>query len=200
MHHIIYKTTCIATGKYYIGMHSSKKEVDCYLGSGNILRASIKKHGRSAHTRETIATASSREELRLLEERLVTSSLLDDPLCMNLAVGGCGSGVGRIITEKTRKIWSTNRQGWAHMDPLVRERARRQLSKRQSERRGALNHASLSWTLLSPDNKVHTTKALSDFCLQHGLAYTAFRNKRSSANTSPILKGPSKGWSLLSVS
>jgi transposase len=198
MHHIIYKTTCTVTGKYYIGMHSSKKEVDHYLGSGNILRASIKKHSKGNHYRETIAVADTREKLRQLEAQLVTKELLLDPLCMNLAIGGCGSGVGRIVTEKTRLLHSKARKGWAHMRPEVRERRRRELSETQKARVGDLSPRSKTWTLLSPAGEVFVTKAMTDFCAAHHLSYSALRNRSRENNTLALTKGPSKGWSVLS--
>jgi hypothetical protein len=63
---------------------------------------------------------------------------------------------------------------------------------------GENNHAALEWTLLSPDNNVIVTKSLRQFCDDRGLAYIAFKNRRASGGSTPISKGPSKGWSLLS--
>lgn len=43
----IYKTTCIPTGKIYVGKHEfslDKRRTSTYLGSGIILRKAIKKH------------------------------------------------------------------------------------------------------------------------------------------------------------
>ena len=90
MHHFIYKTTCIATGEFYVGMHSSVSMNDGYLGSGKRLRASVKKHGKNAHVREILKICSSRSELDLAEKQYVTEELIQTPLCMNLALGGRG--------------------------------------------------------------------------------------------------------------
>lgn len=49
---IIYKTTNLINGKFYIGKHNSSD--DCYLGSGAILKNAIKKYGRHNFIRETI--------------------------------------------------------------------------------------------------------------------------------------------------
>jgi pentatricopeptide repeat protein len=47
--HYIYKTTCLITGKYYIGMHSTTNFEDGYMGSGKRLRYSIRKYGLENH-------------------------------------------------------------------------------------------------------------------------------------------------------
>lgn len=89
-HHVIYKTTCSVTGRYYIGMHSTDNLEDDYKGSGKRLWQSIKKHGEEAHTCEILEHLPSRDALRLRETELVNEELIGDPLCMNLALGGYG--------------------------------------------------------------------------------------------------------------
>ena len=37
-YHYIYRTTCLVTGKFYVGMHSTDNLDDGYLGPGKILR------------------------------------------------------------------------------------------------------------------------------------------------------------------
>lgn len=88
--HFIYKTTCLLTNKYYIGMHSAKKLDDGYMGSGKLLHHSIKKHGSQSHKREVLFYAVDKTELADLERAIVTLDLLNDPLCMNLRLGGVG--------------------------------------------------------------------------------------------------------------
>lgn len=95
-HHLIYRTTCVVTGKYYIGMHSTDDREDCYLGSGKILGRSVKKHGRRAHIREILEELPDRESLRLREAEIVTEFLIRDPLCMNVTEGGKVGGTGTL--------------------------------------------------------------------------------------------------------
>jgi hypothetical protein len=88
--HYIYKTTCNVTGKWYIGMHSTTKLNDGYLGSGTILRHSIRKHGKKNHTKEILEFCETRELLALREAEIINKELLSDGKCMNLKEGGDG--------------------------------------------------------------------------------------------------------------
>ncbi len=89
-YHYIYKITRIDTGRFYIGMHSTDDLDDGYFGSGKIITASIKKHGKDKHTKEILEQLPSREALKLRERELVNSFLIQNSLCMNLKVGGEG--------------------------------------------------------------------------------------------------------------
>lgn len=89
-YHFIYKTTCIITGKFYVGMHSTDNLEDGYLGSGKILGYSRKKYGDENHKIERLEFLQSREELKQREKEIVNEQLLSDPLNMNLKYGGDG--------------------------------------------------------------------------------------------------------------
>jgi hypothetical protein len=89
-HHVIYRTTCQVTGKYYVGMHSTDELNDGYIGSGKHLWQSIKKHGLDQHRYEITEHLESRELLRAREAELVTKELVNDSMCMNIALGGGG--------------------------------------------------------------------------------------------------------------
>ena len=89
-YHFIYKTTCTKTGRYYIGMHSTEKIEDSYLGSGKKLWHSINYHGRENHIREILEFLPDRKSLAAREKEIVNDSLLLDPMCMNLVPGGEG--------------------------------------------------------------------------------------------------------------
>lgn len=88
--HYIYKTTCNVTGRWYVGMHSTSNENDGYLGSGKILRYSIRKYGVENHTKEILEYCDSRQELVLRETEIVTNELVGNGKCMNLKEGGTG--------------------------------------------------------------------------------------------------------------
>jgi len=78
MYLYIYKTTH-TNGRFYIGRHQTENINDGYLGSGNWV-SGIK--DKSTLSKEIIATASSLDELILLEERYIDQHF-DDPLNMN---------------------------------------------------------------------------------------------------------------------
>ena len=89
--HYIYKITRNdGSGKYYIGMHSTDDLEDGYFGSGQLLWKSIKKHGKEKHSKEILEFLPSRRELKTRERELVNEEIVNDPLCMNLKLGGEG--------------------------------------------------------------------------------------------------------------
>jgi hypothetical protein len=71
MYFIIYKTTNIINGKYYIGKHKTNDLNDGYLGSGKLLKRAIKKYGTENFHREILHHCKSDEEMNLLEKILV---------------------------------------------------------------------------------------------------------------------------------
>jgi hypothetical protein len=103
MEHIIYKTTNLVNGRYYIGMHSTKNVEDGYLGSGKRLMAEVKKYGIDSFERQILFKESSREALKKREAAIVNEELLKDPLCLNLRNGG--EGGGGFSSEGHREKW-----------------------------------------------------------------------------------------------
>lgn len=101
-YHYIYKTTCLVTGKYYIGMHSTDDLNDGYLGSGKRLWYSINKHGKENHVCEILEHYFTRQFLREREAELVNPEMLTDPMCMNLKVGGNGGWDHISLTKEER--------------------------------------------------------------------------------------------------
>lgn len=89
-YHFIYKTINLLNNKYYIGMHSTDNLEDGYLGSGKILKASIKRHGKENFKLEILEWLPNRLLLKEREKELVDEILIKDKLCMNLQLGGGG--------------------------------------------------------------------------------------------------------------
>lgn len=98
-YHYIYKTTCIITNKFYIGMHSTDNLEDGYIGSGKRLWHSINKHGKDNHIKEILEFLPDRKSLADRERFIVNETMLYNPLCMNLKIGGDG-GLGFISKEQ----------------------------------------------------------------------------------------------------
>lgn len=85
--HIVYKITRF-DGMYYIGVHSTNKLNDRYMGSGSYITKSVKKYGRDQHYFEILTLCESREQAFIIESNLVNTETLKDPLCMNCIEGG----------------------------------------------------------------------------------------------------------------
>jgi hypothetical protein len=105
----IYKTS-LPDGRYYYGKHKHQTWDDNYLGSGTLLKRYIRVHGTQNLQCELQEWAYSLQQLNELEHQYI-DHLLDDPLCMNLRVGGdggCGSiDVRKRISETLKKTYKT---------------------------------------------------------------------------------------------
>ena len=107
-YHFIYKITNKMNDKFYIGIHSTYNLDDGYLGSGKIIRYSIKKYGKENHSMEILEFFKDREHLLDGESKIVNEDLLKDPLCINLQLGGNNgwgiiNGNSEIQKEKSKK-------------------------------------------------------------------------------------------------
>jgi len=96
--HLVYKTTNLVNGKYYIGVHSCKCNPCRYLGSGVALKAAIRKYGRDNFKRQTLRDFSSREEALVFEKDIVN---FKSSQTYNMVEGGLG---GQHNPETLRKM------------------------------------------------------------------------------------------------
>lgn len=137
MKYIVYKTTNLITGQYYIGKH--KKLVDTfdgYFGSSPLLNEDISKYGAEHFIQETLHDFSNEKDCYAQEILSVGDKWKTDDLCYNKQPGGKGfssgcnhysAGVGfseqhkknlskarkkrMSATEETRKKMSISRTG-----------------------------------------------------------------------------------------
>ena len=63
-----------------------------YMGSGKKLWLSINKYGKENHQTEILEHCFNRKDLALREKEIVNEELLEDIMCMNLCIGGHGTG------------------------------------------------------------------------------------------------------------
>ena len=98
-YHYIYKINR-DDGRYYIGMHSTDNLEDGYFGSGKRITRSVKKYGIDRHSKEILEFCSSRQHLKEREKQLVTEDVRNDPLCMNIALGGGGGFVNNAHKQR----------------------------------------------------------------------------------------------------
>jgi len=107
-YHFIYKTTNIINEKFYIGMHSTDNINDGYIGSGKRLWHSINYHGKENFNFEIIEFLPDRNSLKEKEKSIINEELLDNPLCMNLKIGGEGGSFYYYTDAIRKKIGLTN--------------------------------------------------------------------------------------------
>jgi hypothetical protein len=50
----VYRVTNLVNGKGYIGVHKTSSPDDSYLGSGRLIRAAVKKHGKHSFRKEVL--------------------------------------------------------------------------------------------------------------------------------------------------
>ena len=112
----IYKTTNLTNGRIYIGQHKGYFDSN-YLGSGNVLRRALKKHGWLNFKVEEIASAEDKKELDVLEIFYIKKYRKNHYL-YNISDGGFGGKVylvhpmlGKKHSEETKKKMSQNRSG-----------------------------------------------------------------------------------------
>jgi len=187
--HYTYRTTCLTTGRFYVGMHSTTNPYDGYLGSGTQISRSIKKHGKTAHRLEVLEHFADRAALKTGEKALITEELLADPLCMNIAPGGGGGRLpGFTHSLSTRaKISIKNRSG----DPVVRAKIAATLTGRTNEEHSRrqlnrfldkANHPrTLHVILTEPSGEQHTLlgwEALDVFCKEKGISQGRLKKYR----------------------
>lgn len=121
---IIYKTTNLLNGKFYVG--KDKHNNPQYLGSGLKLVNAIKKYGRSNFRKEILEHCYDEEEL-CVKELQWTQKLNAVELGYNLAEGGAGGNTragfnkeqktryiesmqkGRQNSEKVRKVYESRK-------------------------------------------------------------------------------------------
>jgi hypothetical protein len=109
-------------------MHSTFDVKDDYLGSGSYLWNSIKKYGIENHTRDILEFLPTREALKNREREIVNEKFLDNPLCMNLRLGGEGGWTGEDLKKSHQK------QRWlSENDPEWKQRKSEKVSKSNAE-------------------------------------------------------------------
>lgn len=203
MFHFLYKTTNVLTGRYYIGVHSTCDLNDGYLGSGTLLKASIRKYGRELHFREILEFAETREEVFLLEKQTVNLSLLADPMCLNLAHGGRGPMLGLKHSDAAKqliaKAASKSRKG-TKMSATVRILFDRTgtthtLEAKQKIGEASSNREAETWLVRTPANEIIEVTNLRQFCIKQGLGYTTMHLSLKAGR--PTTSGRNIGWQLL---
>lgn len=84
----LYKTTNLINGKFYIGVHSTDRINDKYIGSGKLLKRAIEKYGRENFKREILYWFDNLEDMYEMEKQIVNEEFVKDKNNYNLSIGG----------------------------------------------------------------------------------------------------------------
>lgn len=120
MFYIIYKTTNLANGKFYVGKHKTKYLDDGYMGSGKILKHAISKYGLDNFHREILYICRNEKHMNLLEKILVVP---DPELNYNLCPGGHG-GFGYINSSLSEDMKEVRKSNLKHTPDVIHRATR----------------------------------------------------------------------------
>lgn len=192
-HFIVYRTTHIPTGRFYVGRHVTDNLDDGYLGSGTIISNMKKKYPREEFIREVLHTCDTFDGM-IQQECDVIEEVLDEPLCMNLVLGDASSrrGISKLseeakqfrrdrmrqpeTREKLRQIM-LNRDpeiarkiGLKHRGKTISDETKKKMSEALT---GAKNPRALTWQIDYEDGRPSESIAgLKKWCRDRDLKYT----------------------------
>lgn len=101
MYGFIYLTTNKVNGKKYIGMCKNTHR-EGYIGSGKLLKESVKKYGKQNFERLILQECETFEELSSAEQHwIIKYNAVEDPTFYNLTSGGFGGN-----SDYLKEYWS----------------------------------------------------------------------------------------------
>lgn len=172
-HYLIYQTTNLVNGKIYIGKHETTDIEDNYFGSGNLIRAAIKKYGLENFVKTILFELQNEEEMNLLEKMVVTEEFCKREDVYNIKVGGEG-GWDYINNKPTRHQHALNsgnatKKSYHELNERKRQGILSEYDKQRIQRRS--NASKLAWNSLSNDEKSlrcqKTSEGLKTFYKTH---------------------------------
>lgn len=153
-YHYIYKTTCTITNRFYIGMHSTDNLEDCYVGSGKRLWHSVNKYGKDNHITEILEFLPDRKSLKAREKEIVNEELINEELCMNIALGGNGGEGSKFLTKEQLSKGAINANKIKWSNPEFRSKISNIISNRNKNNSYGLGNKSRTGLTITENHKI----------------------------------------------
>jgi hypothetical protein len=90
MYYLIYETTNLINGNFYVGAHQTKNLNDGYLGSGKYFRHALKKYGDSNFSRKILFEFDNQHDMFVKENEIVDEEFVSRKDTYNIKLGGSG--------------------------------------------------------------------------------------------------------------
>jgi len=195
MNYIIYKTTNILNGMYYVGCHQTDNLNDGYLGSGKYLKRAIKKYGSENFKFEILHLVNSKEEMFVLERCIVNESLVNNPLSYNLKIGGSGGNPGIVgaFKGKTHSEETKEKQRQAALKQIVSNETRQKLSMNNAMKNNPEIRKKVSQSLTGRTQSEEHRKRVAEANLGKMLVNNGISAKRISKEE--LVEYQNLGWS-----
>ena len=101
--YLVYKTTNNINGSVYVGVHSTEKLNDGYMGSGDLIIKAMRKYGKENFTREILLEAANEEEMYAAEVAIVDKAFVKRKDTYNIAIGGQGGSKNPDYVNNARQ-------------------------------------------------------------------------------------------------
>lgn len=137
---IIYKTTNLINNKIYIGKQVNVRENDKYLGSGKLLKISLKKYGRNNFKKEILQECFSKDELNERECFWIKELNSIVPNGYNICLGGEGGDTisnnpnKKEIFEKQKKTKLVNGTNIGIKNPMFGKHLSDETKRKNSDK------------------------------------------------------------------
>jgi group I intron endonuclease len=190
MVHYVYLTTNLINGKQYIGDHSTHNLDDGYLGSGKLIRRSLKKYGKENFKKEILEHCETKELAFNNQEKYINQYNTLHPNGYNInPIGGFNK-----MDEKTRKKISKSRKGIKFTKEHIKKlsKSHKGISQTEESKKKiseSLKGRSTSTGMLGKEHSLETKQKMSESAKKRGISKETQKKMLEGRKNSTKIKG-----------